>query len=109
MVYIAEAHAIDGFFPKAGRGSPIVEEPETNQERMQLAGRCMVSLSIADITAVVDTIDDPTLKAWAAWPDRLFLIDKAGSVVYAGGKGPWGFKPDELEAAIRKELAVKGE
>jgi hypothetical protein len=30
-------------------------------------------------------------------------------VVYAGGKGPWGFKPDELEAAIRKELAAKGE
>ena len=37
MVYIAEAHALDGVWPMMGRGAPVVEEPITLEElRSQL-------------------------------------------------------------------------
>ena len=31
--------------------------------------------------------------------DAVF-VDKAGRVAYKGGRGPFGFKPDELDQAI---------
>jgi len=40
------------------------------------------------------------MKAYAAWPERFYLIDLKGEVVYASGLGPWGFKPEELQQAI---------
>ncbi len=57
------------------------------------------------IQAVVDGVDDVANQAYAGWPDRLYLVGKAGKIAYAGGRGPFGFKPDELEAAITGELA----
>ena len=106
MVYIAEAHALDGPMPNVRSGSPIIEEPETLEERLDLAGQCVTALSIAQIPALVDTIENPALQAYAAFPDRLFLVGEDGKVAFAGDKGPRGFDPDKLEAAIRKELEL---
>ena len=50
-------------------------------------------------------MDDAVSKAYAAMPTRLYLVGVDGRVVYAGGLGPWGFKPDELEAAIEAYLS----
>ena len=47
------------------------------------------------IPFVVDTMDDAVERAWAGWPDRLYVVDIDGVVVYRGGKGPMGFRPDE--------------
>lgn len=38
--------------------------------------------------------------AYAAWPERLYLVDLGGRVAYAGGRGPFGFKPAQLKRAI---------
>ena len=43
-------------------------------------------------------------KAYAAMPTRLYLIRLDGKVIYAGGLGPFGFKPAELKLAIEKYL-----
>ena len=40
------------------------------------------------------------MTAYAAWPERLYLIGVDGRVVYAGGRGPHGFSPAELKEAI---------
>ena len=60
-----------------------------------------------DQTSIVDGIDDKAMRSYEAWPDRLYLIGKDGKVAYKGGPGPFQFKPDELEAAIAKELKPK--
>jgi len=31
-------------------------------------------------------------------------LDAEGRVAYRSGPGPWGFKPEELEAAIREAV-----
>jgi type I thyroxine 5'-deiodinase len=53
------------------------------------------------IPAVVDWFDDSTDKAYSGWPDRLYLIDRDGRIAFKSKPGPFGFKPDDLEAAIK--------
>jgi hypothetical protein len=54
---------------------------------------------------VVDGIDNAVASAYGGWPDRLYLVGRDGTIVYLGGEGPFGFKPDELEQAIEAHLA----
>lgn len=103
MVYIEEAHAFDGERPM-GRGGPIVEEPETLDERKELARTCSGALDMSPMPMLIDDMKNTTATAYAALPDRLYLVGKDGKIAYAGGKGPRGFKPSELEEAIKKEL-----
>lgn len=56
------------------------------------------------LPAIVDDMKDTANRAYGAQPDRLYLISKDGKIAYGGAKGPSGFKPDELERAIKKEL-----
>jgi hypothetical protein len=51
---------------------------------------------------VVDTMDDATAVDYAAWPERIFVVDEQGKVAYAGHQGPWGFWPSER--SIRKRI-----
>ncbi len=83
---------------------PIVEDPVTLDERNEVAKVCMTRLALDPMPALVDNIDDAVSKAYAAWPDRMYLVGRDGHIAYRGGPGPMGFIPDELEAAIRKEL-----
>lgn len=77
----------------------------TDKERMKVAGSCVEGLGLEEFTTLVDRMDDAANKAYAAQPDRLYLVGKDGKIAYAGGRGPFGFKPDELAKAIEIELA----
>ncbi len=107
LVYIAEAHAMDGRSPNTRRGAPLVEEPATLKERLAVAGRCAVGLSLKTLPTVVDLLDNKVSATWSAHPDRLYLITKDGTLGFVGGRGPQGFRPDQLEKAIRSELGLK--
>ncbi len=85
---------------------PIVEDPISLSERQQVARVCMTKLALEPMPALVDDLDDTVNDAYAAWPDRMYLIAKDGTIAYHGGRGPFGFKPEELNAAIRKELGL---
>ena len=103
MVYIREAHPLDGASPMGGGDNPIVEDPTSDGERKGVAKVCMTKLDLAPMPALIDGVDDAVNQAYSAWPDRLYLIDFDGKVAYKGGPGPFGFSPDDLEAAIRVE------
>lgn len=112
-----EAHPIDGVLPERQRGtwlmgSPdrklLIEDPLTLEERTAVARECETSLEFG-FPVVVDDLDDAVNRAYAAWPDRLYLVDRDGAIVYRGGKGPMGFKPNELEAVIQELAAFYGD
>lgn len=107
VVYIREAHAIDSRSPSGGGVHPIVEDPRTLLERRDVARTCMTKLELEGLPALVDDIDDSVNAAYAAWPDRLYLIGADGRIAYHGGRGPFGFAPEELDAAIRAGLAAE--
>jgi hypothetical protein len=48
----------------------------------------------------VDRIDDPVNNRYSGLPSRLYLIDRQGKVAYKSGRGPFGFKPAELEHSL---------
>ena len=113
-IYIREAHPKDGWWFGEGimgmflkmtksKVATDVYDPKTIEERRAVAGRCEATLQY-DILTYVDEMDDAVNKAYAAFPTRLYLVGLDGRVVYAGGLGPWGFKPAELGAAIVEYL-----
>jgi len=109
VVYITEAHAMDGRAPMSGRGAPLVQEPLTWGERNQVAKRCVAAMEIEHLPTVIDELDDKVGQAYQGHPDRLFLVGKNGKIAYAGGRGPFGFRPEELDGAIKAELARIGQ
>lgn len=107
VVYIKEAHALDGATPKGGLdGAPLVEEPIELEERREVARTCLGALDMSPIAMCIDGMDDAVSTQWQAFPDRLYLVDAKGKVSYAGGKGPREFNPNELEDAIRTLLEL---
>ena len=109
VVYITEAHALDGPSPSTSRSTPLVEEPITFEERFAVAGMCVEGLSLQRIPVVVDGIDNKVNSAYQAQPDRLYLVGKDGTIVYAGARGPMGFDPSALGKAIQRELGIEPE
>ena len=115
VIYIREAHPVDGWWLGGGvagkvlkarksRAATDVYDPGTSEERQAVAGRCQTELAYG-MKTYVDKVDDAVNEAYAAAPTRLYLVGKDGRVAYAGGLGPWGFKPSELEEAIESYLA----
>jgi hypothetical protein len=54
---------------------------------------------------LVDEMDDAVTTAYVAGPDWLYLVGPEGEVVYAGGTGPFGFRPAGLQQAMDEYLA----
>ncbi len=91
LVYIREAHALDGWSLDHS-GWSIITDPRNAEERKAAAAQTCSMLKLP-FTTVVDTIDDAVAERWSAWPERLFVIGRGGRVAYVGAQGPWGFWP----------------
>ena len=79
----------------------VFASPKNAEERALVAGSCVRKLGIK-FPAVLDEFGNSTERAYTGWPDRLYLIDKGGRVAYKSKPGPFGFKPDDLRAALAK-------
>jgi hypothetical protein len=101
-VYILEAHPSDVWQMQSNLKDKVVfASPRNEEERAFVAGACVRKLGIK-FPAVLDGFDNTTEKAYTGWPDRLYLIDHDGRVTYKSKAGPFGFKPDELKAALAR-------
>ena len=98
MVYIREAHPQDSRRPDR---EIFVDDPKTMLERAKIAGTCQVGLKLK-LPMLIDDEENSTDGKYSGWPDRLFLIGKDGKIAFAGGRGPFGFKPADLEDAIEQ-------
>ena len=102
VVYIREAHPEEGWVVSMNRDEDIlVNDPASNDDRVEVAQTCALRLKIR-MPVVVDDIDDQIASAYGALPDRLYLIGADGKVAFQGEPGPFGFKPEALEDAIRE-------
>jgi hypothetical protein len=80
-----------------------VFDPTTDAERRRAVESCALRLPVR-MPVVIDGIEDGVAAAYGAWPDRLYLVGRDGRIAFQGGTGPFGFLPEELEAAIEEEL-----
>lgn len=104
MVYVAEAHPSDGWQMEANeRDGVVLRDPQSIDERREAARRALRELNLT-LPCVVDGMDNSVDEVYAGWPERMFVIDRNGVVVYAGAPGPWGFRPQDAERALRRLL-----
>jgi len=104
VVYIQEAHPIDAWQEKANLKEKIsVSSHKSLGERCAVAETCVTKLSIK-IPSLVDDLGNSTEGSYTAWPDRLYVIDQDGRVAYKSKPGPFGFKPAEVEVALKRAL-----
>jgi len=87
--------------PANERDQVVYANPTSMEERSALAESCVRKLKI-DVPAVVDGIDNATEAAYTGWPDRLYVIDKEGRVRHKAAPGPYGFRPAQVEAALKR-------
>lgn len=99
-VYVREAHPTDGW-RSAGNDAVGISfaQPTSLLSRTNVAAKCDALLEI-DMPLLVDDLDDRVGHAYSGMPDRLYVIDRDGRVAYKGGRGPFGFKPGEMEQAL---------
>ena len=77
----------------------VFASPKNEEERAAVAGSCVRKLGIR-IPALLDEFGNSTESAYTGWPDRLYLVDATGRIAYKSQPGPFGFKSEELKAAI---------
>jgi hypothetical protein len=108
VVYIAEAHAVDGWQVRANQEAGIcIRQHTTLAERLAAARRCAAELRLT-IPTLVDGMDDAACVAYAAWPDRIYVVGTDGRVAYKGAPGPRGFRVGEAAAALTRILGAAG-
>jgi hypothetical protein len=99
-VYVREAHPTDGWKMESNaRNGVEVAQPQTFAERTSVATQCHRMLK-PTMPFLVDEINDPVGNAYSGMPARLYVIDRQGKVAYKSGRGPFGFKPGEMEQAL---------
>lgn len=101
-VYIKEAHPEDEWQLDSNiEDSVVFKQPQIFAERIQLAETFVDKMNVKS-TTLVDDIQNTANACYAAWPERIYVIDTNGRIVYKGGMGPFYFKPQELESFLEK-------
>jgi len=100
MVYVREAHPTDGWHMESNdRFGATTPQPKTYGERVEVAQKCGRVLDLG-FPMLVDAIDDAVGARYSGMPGRLYLIDRDGKIAFKSGRGPYLFKPAELEQSL---------
>jgi hypothetical protein len=81
------------------RAGVALPQPHDMAGRAAAAAQCCTRLEM-NMPVLVDELDDRVGNAYSGMPDRLYVLDRGGRVAYKGGRGPFGFKPGEMEQAL---------
>lgn len=100
MVYVREAHPTEGWRMESNdHVGVVVVQPKTYADRVAVARQCGKRLDLG-FPMLVDTIDDAVGARYSGMPGRLYLIDRDGKIAFKSGRGPYHFKPAELEQSL---------
>jgi len=102
-VYVREAHPTDEWQMKSNvKDDVCYAQPKTLEQRVAIAKDFTTRFKFP-LPFGVDDMSNAADNVYAAWPERLYVIDQTGHVVYRGGMGPFNYKPVE----VREWLAAK--
>ena len=92
--------------PQNERDRILIKDPTTMDERKKVAKEFAEQFQVS-LPLLVDPIADPFEKAFAARPDRIYVLDAAGKVAYKGQPGPGGFKVNEVPPVLENLIHKK--
>ena len=106
-IYIKEAHPEDEWQMTANEEQGVCyTQPQNLADRVRIANDFIERFQYT-MPLVVDPMENPAEEAYAAWPERLYVIGVDGQIAYKGRKGPFGFDPDELEQWLEENLPAE--
>ncbi len=86
------------------RQNVVFTSPKSLDERTSVAESCVRNLHI-DIPALLDNFQNTTEANYTGWPDRLYVIDRAGLVAFKSKPGPFGFDPSVMEGTLKRVVS----
>jgi Iodothyronine deiodinase len=72
-------------------------QPKTLTQRFAI-GNDFIRRYHFPLPFAVDDMDNAADLTYAAWPERIYIVDESGHIVYRGGLGPFGYHPEEARA-----------
>jgi hypothetical protein len=101
-VYIREAHPIDEWQMDSNVKEDVCYmQPKTLGDRVAIANDFVKRFRYT-IPLAVDSMDNRADAIYAGWPERFYIVDRNGLIVYKGKTGPFGFHPEEVEDWLRR-------
>jgi hypothetical protein len=105
-VYIREAHPQDEWQMKSNVDESICyPQPQTLAQRVAIANDFIQRFHFP-LPISVDDMQETADLAYGAWPERIYIIDESGVIVYRGGLGPFNYHPKEARAWLEKRFAA---
>ena len=106
-VYIKEAHPLDEWQMESNEKENVCyPQPKTLKDRVAIANDFARRFDYR-VPLVVDDMDNKANALYAGWPERIYVIDERGTIVYKGKPGPFGYHPEEVEAWLAKRFPAQ--
>jgi hypothetical protein len=94
-VYVREAHPTDEWQMKSNvKDDVCYAQPKTLEQRVAIANDFTKRFKFP-LPFGIDDMSNAASDAYAAWPERIYIIDESGHIAYRGGMGPFNYKPEE--------------
>jgi len=94
-VYVREAHPTDEWQMKSNLKDDVCyAQPKTLEQRVTIANDFVKRFNFT-LPFGIDDMSNAANDAYAAWPERIYIIDESGRIAYRGGIGPFNYKPEE--------------
>jgi len=81
----------------------VFNQPKTEQDRAEVAEACAIGMELK-MPMVLDRLSNEVDIANAALPERLYVINREGTITYRSEMGPWGFDVDAFEKALQQQI-----
>lgn len=103
-VYIREAHPLDEWQMDSNEKEDVCyRQPKNIGDRVVIANDFVKRFNYP-IPLAIDAMDNLADQLYAGWPERFYIIDPKGTIVYKGKTGPFGFHPEEVEAWLKANV-----
>jgi type I thyroxine 5'-deiodinase len=86
------------------RDQVLFSQAKTEGDRAEAAEACVLGLHFR-MPMVLDRLSNEVDQAYSALPERLYVIDRAGTIAWRSGPGPFGFDVDGWKRAVEDQAS----
>jgi len=107
-IYIREAHPTDEWRMRSNekdKDNVCYAQPKTLGDRVAIAADFSKRFKYT-LPFGIDEMSNAASNAYAAWPERLYIIDETGHIAYKGGNGPFKYDPKEVRAWLAERFGA---
>jgi iodothyronine deiodinase-like protein len=78
-------------------------QPTTLKQRVAIANDFVTRFHFP-LPIAIDPMNNSADRTYGGWPERIYIVDESGKVVYRGGLGPFNYHPSEAREWLAKRF-----